>query len=91
MAVPVHDGNGISGLNTQFFQHVGQLRHPAVQGFVSIAHLVPINDFLLGRIHQRHPEDVFDQQGIGIGRRGSLDFSDGHASSFNDKKYLTNE
>ena len=81
VAVPIHDRNCISGRNSQLFQHIGQLRYPAVQGFVIIAHLIPIDDFLLGRIRQGHAKYVFDQQGIGIGGRGSFNLSDWHVFS----------
>ena len=81
VAVPVHHGHGLAGFDAGRGQHVGQLVDALIEVAVSVAHLVPIDDFLVWRILKRCPEDVFDEQGISIGRRGFFNQSGWHGTS----------
>jgi hypothetical protein len=78
VAVPVHHRHRVPLLYAQRLQRVGQALHPPVQFDIGVRHLVPVNDLPVREIGQRGRQDVFDQQGIFIRRRGFGDQLDGH-------------
>ena len=67
VAVPVHYGDGVTGLHALLLQHAGQPGHTLKKGFVVVAHTVPVNDFLFRGINQGRGENVLDQKLIRIG------------------------
>ena len=62
VAVIVKDADDIPFPDAQFFQAVGQAVNPFVHFAVGQAHLVAVDDLLIGGEEQRRFQDVLDQQ-----------------------------
>ena len=61
VAVPVHDGNGITRLDPQFRQGVCESTDPLSEFGIGKAGLIAINDLLLGIVDNGSLQEVFDQ------------------------------
>jgi len=73
VAVPVHHGNGITGLDPGFGEHIGQARDPLDQSRIGVAQLVAIDDFPGLLITGPGHEQAFDQQRILVRTFGGRD------------------
>ena len=82
MAVPVHDRHGITRLDPEPGEHIGQAADPFAQGAVVVAQQVPVDNLMVRVDDYRVSEEVLDQQGISIGRCSSFNqqIVHGHAS-----------
>ncbi len=67
MAVPIHYGNSITGLYTDFSQSVGELVNAVAKLAVGESVLVPVDDLLLRVVNDRTEKQVLDDQGVIIG------------------------
>ena len=72
VTVPVHNRNGISGLDAEFSEGVGETADPLAQGTIIEAQLVAVHNLLGGVVYDRISEQVFNQQRIGISRCGTF-------------------
>ena len=80
MGVPVHDRHRIARLHPLGYQGIGQPPDPLVQVAIGIAEGPAVDDLLLRGVHHWAEEQVFDQQGVVIGGRGTWDRRMGHGS-----------
>ena len=78
VAVPVHHRHRVAGPDAQFGEGAGQPADPLAQVAVGVAEQVAVDDLLVRVVHHRGVEQVFDQQGIGVGGGGALDDRGGH-------------
>ena len=58
VAVPVHHGHGVTGLDSRLGEHIGQTRHTLVEGRVAVTQLIAVDDFagfLVANARQQQP------------------------------------
>ncbi|MCY1414409.1 hypothetical protein D9M71_298600 [compost metagenome] len=73
VAVPVHHRHGVTGLHARFAEHVGQARHPLVEGGVAVAHQVAVDDLAALLVAAAGQQQALDQQRILVGVLGGRD------------------
>lgn len=83
MAVPVHDGDGVAGLQAELAQHVAQALDAHVEVGVSMAALIveAVDNLLGGCGRHGGMQQLLDQQRIAVGLGRAVDDVGAHAVS----------
>ncbi len=70
MAVPVHDGDRVTGTNAEFRQGIGQSAETLAKCCIAVALLVCVDNLLVSCLCHRRMQEVPNQQRVVIGRGG---------------------